>query len=51
MSNNTYLESLERLNKKQREAVETIDGPVAVFAGPGTGKTQILTLRIAHIIQ
>ncbi len=39
------------LNKAQKQAVDTIDGPVMVIAGPGTGKTTILTLRIANIIQ
>ncbi len=39
------------LNTEQKQAVDTIDGPVMVIAGPGTGKTQILTLRIAHILQ
>ncbi|MBX4210416.1 ATP-dependent helicase [Candidatus Parcubacteria bacterium] len=39
-----------RLNKEQKKAVDTIDGPVMVIAGPGTGKTQILTLRIANIL-
>lgn len=39
------------LNKAQKQAVDTIDGPVVVIAGPGTGKTTILTLRIANIIQ
>ncbi|MSU44690.1 hypothetical protein EXS45_00700 [Candidatus Nomurabacteria bacterium] len=41
----------ERLNKAQREAVNAIEGPVVVVAGPGTGKTQILALRIANILQ
>lgn len=41
----------KRLNPKQREAVDTIDGPVMVIAGPGTGKTSILTLRIANILK
>lgn len=41
---------IARLNPEQREAVNTIDGPVIVIAGPGTGKTQILTLRIANIL-
>ena len=39
-----------RLNKAQKEAVDTIEGPVMVAAGPGTGKTQILALRIANIL-
>lgn len=39
------------LNAAQKEAVDTIEGPVMVVAGPGTGKTQILTLRIANILK
>lgn len=38
------------LNPRQKEAVDAIDGPVMVIAGPGTGKTTILTLRIANIL-
>lgn len=40
-----------RLNREQKLAVDSIEGPVMVIAGPGTGKTQILTLRIANILK
>lgn len=43
-------ESLEMLNDRQREAVDHIDGPLLVVAGPGTGKTQLLSLRAANIL-
>ncbi len=46
----SFEEGYRTLNKAQKEAVESIDGPVMVVAGPGTGKTQVLTLRIAHIL-
>lgn len=46
-----YKEEYTKLNPLQREAVDTIEGPVMVIAGPGTGKTQVLALRIAHILE
>lgn len=46
----TFNQAMASLNAAQKEAVESIEGPVMVIAGPGTGKTQILTLRIAHIL-
>lgn len=46
-----FLDAYKRLNSGQKEAVDTIDGPVMVVAGPGTGKTQILSLRIANILR
>lgn len=45
-----FTEEYARLNEKQREAVDTIEGPVMVIAGPGTGKTQILAARIGKIL-
>jgi len=44
----TYLEDL---NEIQRQAVLAMDGPVMVIAGPGSGKTRVLTFRIAHMIK
>lgn len=40
-----------KLNKAQKQAVDVIDGPVMVIAGPGTGKTELLSVRIANILQ
>lgn len=43
--------ALARLNDAQRAAVETIEGPVMCIAGPGTGKTQVVAMRVANILQ
>src|SRR5918997_7107395 len=45
-----FREEYERLNDQQRTAVDKIEGPVMVIAGPGTGKTQILSARIGKIL-
>ncbi len=41
----------QALNEAQKKAVDTIDGPVMVIAGPGTGKTELLSMRAANILQ
>src|ERR1700720_2364627 len=41
---------LEGLNEKQKEAVLSIDGPLMIIAGAGSGKTKVLTTRIAHLM-
>src|SRR3989344_3362256 len=51
MSDLVFEEKYKKLNKEQKEAVDTIEGPVMVVAGPGAGKTTILTLRIAQILR
>lgn len=50
-SGDKFLLAYNRLNPAQKEAVDTIEGPVMVVAGPGTGKTQVLTLRIVNILR
>jgi DNA helicase-2/ATP-dependent DNA helicase PcrA len=51
MTNEEFENAYKKLNKEQKEAVDTTEGPVMVVAGPGTGKTQILTLRIGNILK
>jgi DNA helicase II / ATP-dependent DNA helicase PcrA len=46
-----FEKNYKQLNAAQKQAVDTIDGPVLVVAGPGTGKTQLLALRAANILQ
>ena len=50
MSNTAFLSAYKKLNPAQKRAVLAIEGPVAVIAGPGTGKTRVLVLRIANIL-
>ncbi|HXH26638.1 MAG TPA: ATP-dependent DNA helicase [Candidatus Acidoferrum sp.] len=47
----TFEASYRKLNAAQKQAVDTIDGPVMVVAGPGTGKTQLLGMRVANILR
>lgn len=46
-----FEERFKKLNDRQKQAVEAIDGPVLVIAGPGSGKTEILGLRVANILK
>ena len=45
-----YEQEYQKLNEQQKKAVDTVEGPVMVIAGPGTGKTQILSRRVANIL-
>ncbi len=47
----SFEKRLKRLNESQRKAVDTIDGPVLVIAGPGSGKTELLSVRTANILK
>ena len=46
-----FAKAYNGLNDAQKQAVDTIDGPVIVIAGPGTGKTQLLSMRVANILK
>ncbi|HYH36058.1 MAG TPA: UvrD-helicase domain-containing protein, partial [Candidatus Saccharimonadales bacterium] len=46
-----YESEYKRLNKEQRRAVDSTEGPLLVVAGPGTGKTQLLSMRVANILR
>lgn len=47
----TFKQEYQKLNQEQKESVDTTEGPVLVVAGPGSGKTQILALRVVNILQ
>lgn len=51
VNEDVFSKRYDNLNERQREAVDTIYGPVMVIAGPGTGKTEVLSMRIANLLR
>src|ERR1700759_4849726 len=51
INEDVFLDRYNNLNDRQKEAVNTIYGPVMVIAGPGTGKTEVLSMRIANLLR
>jgi DNA helicase-2/ATP-dependent DNA helicase PcrA len=51
MNEDVYQQRYRNLNDEQRQAVDAIDGPVMVIAGPGSGKTELLSVRVANILR
>src|SRR5262245_37721058 len=51
MNHDQFADRYATLNPTQKQAVDTIEGPVMVIAGPGTGKTELLSMRVANILR